>query len=64
MTEAKKAPAKKAPVKAAAKAASNCMCKADLVSLVTALIVSRGSMNTVAAMETAKYIVETAHESA
>lgn len=40
------------------------MNKADLVSIVTALILSRGSMNTPAAMETAKYIVETAHESA
>ena len=61
MTAVKKTAAKKAP---AVKPASNCMCKADLVSLVTALIVSRGNLPTAAALETAKHIVETAHESA
>jgi hypothetical protein len=61
MTEAKKTTQKKTPTP---KAATNAMNKADLVSIVTALILSRGSMNTPAAMETAKYIVETAHESA
>lgn len=61
MTEAKKTTQKKTPTP---KAVSNAMNKADLISIVTGLILSRGSLPTASALETAKYIVETAHESA
>ena len=43
--------------------ASNCMCRGDLVALVAATLMSKGNLPMAAALESAKYIAEAAHES-
>jgi hypothetical protein len=55
---------KKTPRKAEPTPASTCMCKGDLLALVTATLMQRGSLPLNSAIETAKYIVEKSHEPA
>lgn len=63
MTTAKTKATPKAS-KTTAPKASDCMCRGDLIALVTATLMSRGSVPMAAALESAKYIAEAAHESA
>ena len=60
MTE-KKTTAAKAKTPTAAKA-NDCMCRGDLIAIVTATLMQRGNLPTASALESAKFIVEKAHE--
>lgn len=58
-TKTKSAPKASKP---AAPKTSDCMCRGDLVALVAATLMSKGNLPMAAALESAKYIAEAAHE--
>lgn len=41
---------------------NDCMCRGDLIAIVAATLMAKGGLPTAAALESAKYIAEAAHE--